>query len=54
MMSAQMLAAATNNAETVVASQDSMKLLEAEAEQSRASAPPVTSYSIILLVFRID
>ena len=35
MMSAQMLAAATNTAETAAATQDSMKMLDAEAEESR-------------------
>lgn len=35
MMSAQMLAAATNNAETLVVN-DSMKMLDAAAEESRA------------------
>ena len=35
MMSAQMLAAATNTAEAAAASQDSMKMLDAEAEEPR-------------------
>lgn len=45
MMSAQMLAAATNNAETLAISQDSMKMLDAAAEESRA---PVVIYSVYL------
>lgn len=40
MMSAQMLAAATNNSESVAVSHDSMKMLDAAAEESRA--PVVT------------
>ncbi|XP_046441080.1 pre-mRNA-splicing factor syf1 homolog [Daphnia pulex] len=39
MMSAQMLAAATNTAEAAAASQDSMKMLDAEAEESRPPVP---------------
>lgn len=41
MMSAQMLAAATNTAEAAAASQDSMKLLDVEE-----SRPPVVIYSL--------
>lgn len=40
MMSAQMLAAATNTAEAAAASQDSMKMLDTEE-----SRPPVVSYA---------
>jgi|688.fasta_scaffold835986_1 hypothetical protein len=48
MMSAQMLAAATNTAEAAAASQDSMKMLDAEAEDSR---PPVVIKLVTLSFF---
>ncbi len=46
MMSAQMLAAATNTAEAAAASHDSMKMLDAEAEESR---PPVVMKLVTFL-----